>query len=250
MHCYYSSKKANATPSHYSALSLKYGQGGSGRIVAVPRNHVVQIGNDSEVIEIKDLANGDDVRYNPTKNCNQLFSSFLAGSDNMFVSGSSRAKYNYNSYVVADSGISSCSRQTSTTTVSRNNSSSSFRLNSGSSFKRSSTNAQKNVSYLDNDTAGIHKIPEQPNSDKKSIASKIINCTKKVLTFKHKNHPDTGQTSPYDAKKDIVTKLDDQKPKNGSNSNSISNSSLREIDEEFNSAELGEFLSDIKRERI
>lgn len=242
VHCYFFSKKTPATPSHYSALSLKYGAGGSGRLTSVPRNPVVQIGNESEIIEIKDLANGDDVRINSTQNCNQLFSSIiLANADKMHVSNFNRPKFNYNTYVMVDSGISECSRQTSTTTVSRNN--------SASSFKKSSFKTQKKFSSVEEELPGIHKVPHSFGTKKKSsdnIARRFIKCTKRVLTFKNRNHIDSSQLSPYGDKKEI----DKQTAKlNDNDSNTISNSSLREIDEEFNSAELEEFLAQIRMEK-
>lgn len=92
-------------------------------------------------------------------------------------------------------------------------------------------------------------MPDHLNSTKRpdTIASRFINCTKKVFTFKNrKSNENEVQTSPYDVKKEVVKKFSH----NDSKSNSISNSSLREVDEEFNSAELEEFLAEIKREKI
>jgi hypothetical protein len=233
VHCVYNTKKG-MTPTNYSALSLRYGHGGSGRHSLRSGPH--QLSNDYDGIEIKNLANGDDVRDRTAINCNQPISPFLADA------GKTGARQNFHGYVVVDSAASSSSHQTSTTSLSRNNSSSSTRFSSNSSFKKS-VKSHKKVPV-------VYTPPVlTPTKKSTTFTERVINCTRKVLFMKPRDTTHM-KLQVENQIKDMDEKLSRSAQKSNS-TNTISNSSLREVDEDnLNSSELAEYLAEMRKKEM
>lgn len=116
----------------------------------------------------------------------------------------------------------SCSQQTTTTTLSRDNSVKSINLKKGRPI-----------------TSEKVSITQEHGTRKNTLAQRLRKCTQKVLTFKSEASPCTVTDGKAEIKK---------KPSNDSirSGNTISNSSLKEIDEEeFTSTELAQMMHEI-----
>lgn len=195
--------------SNYSALTLKFGALEPGRHMATLNRSQFNSQhneNSSEIIQIKDSRNNEVGNFACRSGDVPAFM-----MDQSYHPYESVVRFSSASYEPANF---SCSQQTTTTTLSRDN-----------SLKCIKAKKVRGV------TSGS------------SFAEKLRKCTEKVMIFK------TDETSlPKTVKEEPqMTK----KTSNGSvrSSNSISNSSLKEIDEdEFTSTELAQMMHEINME--
>lgn len=171
--------------------------------------------SNSEIIKIKAVRNIDEVRH------------FACRADDM------------SSFVMMDHSCPSvvkltpsyetvnfsCSQQTNTTTLSRDNSVKCINLKKG----RPIINEKVSIT------------PTHGNR-KNTLAQRLRKCTQRVLTFKS----DTSPCTAADGKEEIKKKVSPESIRSG---NTISNSSLKEIDEEeFTSTELAQMMHEINSE--
>jgi hypothetical protein len=173
--------------------------------------------NSSEIIQIKDAQNIDDV------------GNFASRADDMPPFMMDRACHPYQSIVKFAPSYEpinfSCSQQTTTTMLSRDNSLKCPSLKKG------------RVNSSDKATTARH------DNRRTSFAEKLKKCTQKVLIFK----TDVNSSSPAAGEKSKIKK----RISNASlgSGNTISNSSLKEIDEEeFTSSELVQMMFEVNNE--
>lgn len=177
-------------------------------VTTINRYHYIAANNPSEIIQIKAVQNIDEVRH------------FACRADDM----SSFVMVDHNSCpsVVKltpsyDTVNFSCSQQTNTTTLSRDNSCKCVNL--------------KNVRL-----AKDEKVSIKQEHVSTTLAERLRNCTKRVLTFK----TEASSCLASVAKTEIMKKPSNDSMRSG---NTISNSSLKEIDEEeFTSTELAQMM--------
>jgi hypothetical protein len=208
--------KKSQINSNYSALTLKFGALEPARHMAsFNRNHfVIQPHEDSsEIIQIQDTLNGE-------------VGNFASRGGDVPPFMMDRSYHPYGSVVRYSSPYEpvnfSYSQQTTTTTLSRDNS-----LKCVKSKKGREDSIEK----------------PKGHTRRTSLAEKLRKCTQKVLIFK------TDETLP--PKKVSERPQIEKKKSNGSirSGNSISNSSLKEIDEEeFTSTELAQMMHEINNE--
>jgi hypothetical protein len=173
--------------------------------------------NSSEIIQIKDDQNIDDV------------GTFASRDDDMPPFMMDRTCNPYQSVVKFapsyEPNSFSCSQQTTTTQLSRDN-----------SLKSENPKKSRSKSSFKSSVA-------QHDSRRTSFAEKLKKCTQKVLIFK----TDVNSSSPsIEEKSKIKKRVSNESLRSG---NTISNSSLKEIDEEeFTSSELVQMMFDVNNE--
>lgn len=211
------STKKSQLNSNYSALTLKFGALEPGQHMttlnrnqfSIPPSH-----NSSEINQIKGAQNNDDV------------GNFASRADDLSPFMMDRACHPYQSVVKFEMPYEpinfSCSLQTTTTSISRDNSlkCANPKKGSGKSF-----------------------VADAQNSRRTSFAEKLKKCTQKVLIFKS----DASSSTPI-TEGTVKIKKKASMESIGSG-NTISNSSLKEIDEEeFTSSELAQIMFEVNNE--
>jgi hypothetical protein len=211
--------KKSQINSNYSALTLKFGALEPGRhMTTLNRSHfmIPPSENSSEIIQIKDSRNNE-------------VGNFACRGGDVRPFMMDRSYHPYESVVSFSSPYEpinfSCSQQTTTTTLSRDNS-----LKCVKSKKGRMNSGEKSTS--------MHS-----DNRRTSFAEKLRKCTQKVLIFKtDANLP----SKTVEEKPQIMKKVSNESLRSG---NTISNSSLKEIDEEeFTSSELAQMMFQINNE--
>lgn len=222
MHCLSRTPSTKKTQlgSNYSALSLKFGALESGRVTTLNRANFVMASshNSSEISQIKDARHNDEL------------GNFACRTDDM---PPYLMCHPYQSIVTMNPSCEpvnySSSQLTTSTILSRDNSAKGISLKKGR--------------IVSTEPGNILQQPQQQliNAKNSTFTQKLKKCTRKVLTFK------TEANSPaLDGKPSIKKKISDESIKSG---NTISNSSLKEIDEEeFTSSELAQMMFEVNNE--
>ena len=203
---------------NYSALSLRFG--GSNNLATVNQNHLMTPHIKNESLEIRDIIKSENGKNFAIKIDAQQLSSYNSTPITNFPQHSSRYQ---------DPTTSSYSPVSSSTFMS----------------KDSSLNMKNNKPYYTNKKTSLPQSENKLNT----IAEKLRKCTKKVLIFK------TESPAMNEMINDRVVTNDNTITKKLSNdtsiisANTISNSSLQEIDEEeFTSTELAQMMDVVNRE--
>lgn len=201
---------------NYSALTLRFG--GSNNVATINRNHIMTPHIKNESLEIRDISDGGKnyaIKIDPLP-----LSPYNSTPITKFPQQSSRYQ---------DPTTSSYSPVTSSTFMSKDN----------------SLNMKNNKLYYTDKKASLPQSENKLNT----IAEKLRKCTKKVLIFK------TESPAVNEMINDHVVTNDNTITKKLSNdtsiisANTISNSSLQEIDEEeFTSSELAQMMDVVNRE--
>lgn len=208
--------KKSQLGSNYSALTLRFGGIDNVR-QSINRNFIIPSNQSSEILEIKDgVRNIDEVRN----------FAYRVDVSAPYMMGHAIDPYTpvANYKPTYEPPNNSCSQHTTSTTVSRDNS---LKTTSGVNV----------TAFVKITQANIPQVENKVNT----IAEKLRKCTQKVLTFKT-----DGNSSNIAKRPKMIKKISNDSIKSG---NTISNSSLQEIDEEeFTSSELAQVMSEVNKE--
>lgn len=221
MHCLSRtpSTRKSQLNSNYSGLTLKFGALPEGhRMTSLKRSSFMNPPpqDSSEIIQIKDARNIDEVGN---------FASRANGLSPFMIDRTCRPYESVIKFETSSDPIS-CSQQTTLTTLSRDNSLKCANLKKGRIISKEKTTVAQNSGRTT------------------SFAEKLKKCTQKVLIFK----TEVNNISPQVTEGEFKVKKNISSGSIGSG-NSISNSSLKEIDEEeFTSSELAQMMFEANEE--
>ncbi|CAO1420678.1 unnamed protein product [Diamesa serratosioi] len=203
---------------NYSALTLRFG--GNNNLATINRSHILAPHIKNESLEIRDIIESENGKNFANKLDTQQLSPYNATPITSYPQQTSRYQ---------DPTTSSYSPVTSSTFMSKDN----------------NLNMKNNKLYFTN------KKTPLPQSENKlnTIAEKLRKCTKKVLIFKTESPTVNEMINEHVVTNDntITKKLSNDT--SIISANTISNSSLQEIDEEeFTSSELAQMMDVVNRE--